>query len=60
MRFALWSDRIFALFEPFISDRMIEQHAENIADPVYRYFQKKWIRPHWGEVALRCVRNYSR
>jgi integrase len=26
---------------------------------VYRYFLKKWIDPHWGEVALRCVRTMA-
>ncbi|WP_051978852.1 tyrosine-type recombinase/integrase [Edaphobacter aggregans] len=26
---------------------------------VYRYFLKKWIRPHWGEMALRCVRTIA-
>jgi integrase len=26
---------------------------------VYRYFLKKWIDPHWGEVALRCVRTIA-
>ena len=26
---------------------------------VYRYFLKKWIEPHWGEVALRCVRTMA-
>jgi integrase len=26
---------------------------------VYRYFLKKWIRPHWGGVALRCVRTIT-
>jgi len=23
---------------------------------IYRHFLKKWIRPHWAEVALLCVR----
>jgi integrase len=26
---------------------------------VYRYFLKKWIRPQWGEVTLRCVRTVA-
>jgi integrase len=26
---------------------------------IYRYFLKKWIDPHWGDVALRCVRTIA-